>query len=58
MEQYFSSRFSGKFPGAEECLKQVVMFSRSEPSRRKFMFHFIKANFDTSFAYALAAVFR
>ena len=26
MEQYFSSRFSGKFPGAKECLKQVVMF--------------------------------
>ena len=58
MEQYFSSPFSGKFPGAKECLKQVVMFFRSEPSKRKFMFHFFKANSDTSFVYALAAVFR
>ena len=58
MEQYFSSRFSGKFPGAKEYLKQVVMFFRSEPSKRKFMFHFFKANFDTSFVYALEAVFR
>ena len=50
--------FQWEISGAKECLKKVVMFSRSERSRREFIFHFFKANFDTSFAYALAAVFR
>ena len=55
MEQYFSSRFSGKFPGAKECLKQVVMFFPVGTFQTEIHVSF---HFDISFVYALAAVFR
>ena len=49
MKHDFFGRSSGEFPGATEHLKKVVLFFRTEYSKQKFVFHFYKAIFDTSF---------
>lgn len=46
MEQDFSSRFGGKFPRATQHVKSSSCFSTQNVPNR--MFHFFKANFDTS----------
>ena len=51
MEHDFFGRSRGKFPGAtERTSEKVVLFFRTEYSKQKFVFHFFKAIFDTSFS--------
>ena len=57
MEHYFLGRSSGKFLGATEHLKNLVLFFRKEYSNRKFVFHFFKAIIDTSFRPSRPVVF-
>ena len=50
MEHDFLGRFSGNISLSNGTSEEVVLFSRSECSKRKvFVFHFFKAFFDTNF---------
>ena len=48
-EKHFIESFQWKISGSNGTSKKVVLFFRSECSKRKFVFHFFKAIFDTSF---------
>ena len=41
--------FQGKIPGNNGISEKVVLFPWSEYSKRKFLFYFLKATFDTNF---------
>ena len=48
-EKPFIGSFQWKISGSNGTSEKVVLFFRSECSKRKFVFHFFKAIFDTSF---------
>ena len=47
MKHDFLCRYSGKFPGATQHLKRQLYFSGIKYSKRKCVFYFFKAIFDT-----------
>ena len=49
MNTTFLGGSCGKFLETKEHLKTVVLFFQVEYSKQKFVFHFFKAIFDTSF---------
>ena len=48
----FGSAFQRKISGSNGTSEKLVLFSRSECSKRKFLFHSFKAIYDTSFSFS------
>ena len=49
MERNFFGSFQWKISGSKRTSEKLVLFFQMEYSKQKFVFHFFKAIFDTSF---------